>query len=627
MGLNKMKLKLSLQTKAVIVISILVILVSAVLTVFFIRQEEEIIRAQFKERGTALAGNLAYNCEYGILTGNKAALENLVEGVVNQPDVVYCRVKDAEGEMLAGKGVKGRVINISLLDKAEMKTLETPPVRDEYRIHHFTFAGNDYYDISFPVKSVVELGMAPGEEGLFPAEEKPGTRETRTIGTINVGLSLESANILMKKRQQMVLRIVAIIILLTSIIIALATKFALIPVQMLVNATRRISSGDLDFKVGIRSGDELGALADSFNKMAADLKKSTVSIEVLEAAQKRFEDISISAGDWIWEVDKEGKYTYSSPVVEKVLGYKPKEVFGKYFYDFFLPEDREENKKRAFEAFAKKETFRDFENRNVRKDGRVVILETTGIPILGGDGTLLGYRGIDRDITDRKKVEVSQRLATLGEMVSDMAHEVNNPLQIVSGRAQLLLMDTEDKNKEAAEALQIIQDQCARAKDIIQRMLQFSKPSKGVSEPHDIHKTIDFVVGLLEHQFSLIQIEIRKNYNVSPSLVKIDEKQIHEVIMNLLKNASEAMPNGGTIIISTAREGADLSINITDTGTGISEENIKKIFDPFFTTKEMGTGLGLSVCYGIIAAHSGELKFESKAGKGTTATILLPLAA
>ncbi len=125
----------------------------------------------------------------------------------------------------------------------------------------------------------------------------------------------------------------------------------------------------------------------------------------LHINEERFRDISENANEWIWEVDKDGKYTYVSPVVEKILGYKKDEILKKHFYDLFHPEDRKKLKKAAFEKFAQKKPFREFINRNMHKEGEVVWLSTSGVPILDEEGYLLGYRGADTDITERKLME------------------------------------------------------------------------------------------------------------------------------------------------------------------------------------------------------------------------------
>ncbi|MGB3242624.1 MAG: ATP-binding protein, partial [Candidatus Omnitrophota bacterium] len=227
------------------------------------------------------------------------------------------------------------------------------------------------------------------------------------------------------------------------------------------------------------------------------------------------------------------------------------------------------------------------------------------------------------------KLFQSEKLASLGRLVSDMAHEVNNPLQIISGRAQLALIELaeglEREKEEFKNNLTIIMDQCMRAKDIIQRLLSFSRPSRGEIKETDINESIEYVAKLVEHQFLLDKVKIVKKYSFSLPTAKVDEKQMHEVFMNLLKNAADAMPKGGKITIFTKPEGDKIRIDFKDTGSGISKDDMRKIFDPFFTTKEEGTGLGLSVCYGIVRSHGGELRYESEPGKGTTATIILPL--
>jgi len=153
----------------------------------------------------------------------------------------------------------------------------------------------------------------------------------------------------------------------------------------------------------------------------------------------------------------------------------------------------------------------------------------------------------------------------------------------------------------------------------------FAKPSKGVVKKIDINFSMENLAKLLEHQYSLANVKILREYAPSVPAIAMDEKQMHEVFMNLLNNSFDAMPKGGTITVKTSTEADNLRIDITDTGTGIPEEHMKKMFQPFFTTKEKGTGLGLPVCYGIIKVHGGELKLTSEAGKGTTATILLPI--
>ncbi len=229
-----------------------------------------------------------------------------------------------------------------------------------------------------------------------------------------------------------------------------------------------------------------------------------------------------------------------------------------------------------------------------------------------------------RNIADRKKIEESQRLVSLGKLVSSMAHEVNNPLMIISGRAQLSLADN-IQNPKIKQNLEIMVDQCKRARDIIQRLLMFSKPSKGKLKNCDINYAAEEVVTLIEHQFSLANITIKRNFTANLPLVLIDKSQIQETFLNFLYNARETIQDGGVITVNTKHVDDFVEIDFKDTGCGMDAETMRKVMDPFFTTKEHGTGLGLAVSYGTIKAHGGEIKFESAPGKGTTVKVTLPV--
>jgi len=217
----------------------------------------------------------------------------------------------------------------------------------------------------------------------------------------------------------------------------------------------------------------------------------------------------------------------------------------------------------------------------------------------------------------------SEKLASLGRLVSEVAHEVNNPLMVISGNAQLSLM-AEAGNEEIRSNLGVIIDECQRAKSIVQRLLKFSRPSKGVPKQVDINKSIEPVVSIVEQQFKLANVELKRCYAADLPLVAVDEQQMQEVFMNLMNNAKDAMPDGGCITIRTSLSDGFARIDFTDTGSGMTDEVKKNLFEPFFTTKEKGTGLGLAVCYGIIKAHNGTVTFESEVNKGTTITIFLP---
>ena len=191
-----------------------------------------------------------------------------------------------------------------------------------------------------------------------------------------------------------------------------------------------------------KTNEQLTAELARMSRQIAKLKKAKAELKRVEMElrkeQRRFNDVAENALEWFWEVNTHGKYTYASPAVEKILGYKAKEVLGKPFYELFHPEDREELKLAAFEAFALKDPFREFVNRNIHKNGSTVWLSTSGVPILDKKGNLLGYRGADIDITEFRKVEAEKIKAQAAAVAAQMA------LATIEGMIDIvLIMDLE----------------------------------------------------------------------------------------------------------------------------------------------------------------------------------------
>ena len=255
------------------------------------------------------------------------------------------------------------------------------------------------------------------------------------------------------------------------------------------------------------------------------------------------------------------------------------------------------------------------------RDGKAHVLFTAS-PIQR-DEDVIGYMVQAQDITQRKKVEESQRLAQLGRLLSDMAHEVNNPLMIISGRAELALLD-KSLNAKLKDSLKIILDQCFQAKDIIQRLLKYSRLGKVKLTPVDLKGTLDLIANILEHHFRMTEITLKIRMPERLPAIMGNEKQLQEVFMNIMRNSADAMPDGGAITVNVSHDGSSVKISISDTGEGMSKNVLDRIFEPFFTTKQKGTGLGLAVCHTIVQEHGGKLLYDSEEGKGTTATIHLP---
>jgi len=222
---------------------------------------------------------------------------------------------------------------------------------------------------------------------------------------------------------------------------------------------------------------------------------------------------------------------------------------------------------------------------------------------------------------------VSEKLASLGKMAAGVAHEINNPLTSILINSHLLL-ERPGRAADEVETLTLIADETTRCAGIVGGLLEFARQTPSQAAPTDINDVIERTLVLLEMQASVRNIRIERTLDRDLPAIEIDKNKIQQVFSNLAINACEAMPSGGTLAVSSlmSRDGTHIEITFTDTGVGISKENIPRLFDPFFTTKSFGTGLGLAVSYGIIRSRGGEILVRSEVGKGTEFTVRIPLA-
>jgi signal transduction histidine kinase/CheY-like chemotaxis protein len=220
----------------------------------------------------------------------------------------------------------------------------------------------------------------------------------------------------------------------------------------------------------------------------------------------------------------------------------------------------------------------------------------------------------------------SEKLASIGQLAAGVAHEINNPMGVILGFAQGILK-TLPKDNSLRKPLSTIERESLRCKRIVQNLLDFARHSESTPHLTNINELINTSCELVEHQISLQNVKLVKNYDPALPPIMTDPNQLQQVFINIMLNAYQAMPDGGTLHITTRTVGSELQVTFADMGTGIPPEKIQNIFDPFFTTKEVGegTGLGLSVSYGIVKAHGGNIGVESQVGKGTAFVIKLPL--
>ncbi len=234
----------------------------------------------------------------------------------------------------------------------------------------------------------------------------------------------------------------------------------------------------------------------------------------------------------------------------------------------------------------------------------------------------------DALVHHEKQMAHADRLASIGQLSSGIAHEINNPLGIIQGYTQLLLR-SETRGTQRYNDLSTILKHAKSCKAIVEDLLNFARRSKPTAEVVDIHEVINDALLFLEHRSNKAGVEISTGYAGDIPSMRIDEKKIKQVLINLVMNARQAVGENGWIAVQTSydRDAEQVCISVKDNGAGIEAKHLKRIFDPFFTTKPTGegTGLGLAVSYGIVKSHGGEIEVESTPGMGTEFRVLLPV--
>ena len=261
------------------------------------------------------------------------------------------------------------------------------------------------------------------------------------------------------------------------------------------------------------------------------------------------------------------------------------------------------------------------------------IFNVTTFPRFDKAGKCIGSIHVAKDMTEHKRMWdqliQSEKMSALGMMIAGIAHEINNPLSVVTGYTQSLLKEGTEKNRFE---LMKIQKHAERAANIVKQLLGFVRHESATKVHIDIHQVLEEVVSWFTHKLKLQNIRLVREYEKFPLVVNCNVNRVHQVFVNMFSNALDAMQSVGDgvgeLLIKTKKERNWVMVIFKDTGCGIPEENLKRIFDPFYTTKEVGkgTGLGLAICYKIIHEHGGNIHVASQVGEGTTFTVEFPLA-
>jgi len=367
-------------------------------------------------------------------------------------------------------------------------------------------------------------------------------------------------------------------------------------------------------------------------------------------ATQRYRELVESTTDWIWEVDHQGVYTFVSPGVTRLLGYQPDEVLGHTPFDFMPCEEAQRVQQIFQQQYASQQkAFDGLININLHKNGQQVILETSGIPINDADGNLQGYRGIDRDITQRVKIdqkllrakqEAEYASHAKSEFLSHMSHELRTPLNAILGFAQILEMNAHKFDQQHQQNIREIMHAGDHLLNLINDVLDLAKIESGRLDLHiesvDVCMLIKQCLSLIHGQarrrgIELVECQPQDAFACHDFHVVADLIRLKQVFLNILSNAVKYNRDNGHISVSLQPlDQQRLRIHFTDTGDGLSADELAQLFTPYHRLKAdskiEGAGIGLVITRQLIELMGGELSIESLPGEGSVFSVTLDMA-
>ncbi|MFD2740589.1 PAS domain S-box protein [Sulfitobacter aestuarii] len=384
---------------------------------------------------------------------------------------------------------------------------------------------------------------------------------------------------------------------------------------------------------------------DGFVKITRDFNEQRRTEEALRKSEERFRLLVKGVTDYaIYMLDPKGRVSSWNAGAERFKGYTEDEILGAHFSRFYPPEDREAGVPQRALATAAEEGRFEAEGWRLRKDGERFWAHVVIDPIYNDDGLLLGYTKITRDLTERKRaaealeqsqeqLHQAQKMEAIGQLTGGVAHDFNNLLSAVIGSLRIA-----QKRLKKGEDVDIFLDNAIEAAErgatLTQRLLAFARKQELKLAPTDIVASLSDMIELLQHTIGS-NLTIRTEFPAALAPVMTDPTQLELAVMNLVVNARDAMPEGGEITLRVdmvdmpESEERFVRLAIEDQGQGMDKATLDRAFEPFFTTKERGkgTGLGLPMVKGMVEQSGGRLFLHSQPGEGTTAEILLPVAA
>jgi PAS domain S-box-containing protein len=432
-----------------------------------------------------------------------------------------------------------------------------------------------------------------------------------------------------RQRFSLLFGLIAIVIIATTVVAI--NRLFLKPLGLIQKGTEAIGKGEFQYRVPVKSRDEIGILADNFNRMGQALQEKNEmlweQVRLLSRSQKEWHETFDSITDLIAVIDKEFNITRANRAFHEYVSISSYAEINKKCYEL-LGTCLRPDCPHVLSMESKKHI-----NYEIRDEKTGKVLDISYFPYYSQEGSFLWTILIAKDVTEKKETEMrlimNERLAALGQMASGIAHEINNPLATIRVCAEGMLKRVKKKELDPAamaDYLTVIEEEITRCKNITDNMLSFVRKTDG-KKNFNVNGALDKTLEMINFQGRLRDVEIVRNYQEEIPMLRRNEGDLRQVFLSIINNALDAMEEKGKLFIETGSRDNSLFIKIIDIGPGIPSSIIDKIFDPFFTTKaeKGGTGLGLSIANKIIKENNGKIDVSSTEGNGTMFMITIPI--
>jgi PAS domain S-box-containing protein len=597
-----------LQTRLILYSTLLITLLMVLVTFFVEKRQSEIIREEAKKRGMAVAKNLAAVSTNAILTYNYIVLEQNAEKAALEEDIVYVIIHDKEKKVAAYSQHDEKQGTVLTDDVSQGAVMASKPLIQS------AFYGEKkarILDIAIPVY----------------IKESP-----EKWGTIRIGLSLENmaGQILKTRLNLLLLGLLAIVLgALGSIVFS---RRITQPISKLVKRTISAAEGDLEQAIDIRTGDEIEELARNFNQMIQqiliDRNELESRLREITSLKAYNDNVLSSMTNGLMTIDLNRNIVTVNAMAEQILGKRREEITGLSLEEACA--DHHPLCQMMIETLSHEKGI--FHSELELKRGKGSLWLTTSTSLLtDGEGKKIGALAIFQDITEIKALEErlrqADRLAALGTLSAGLAHEIKNPLSAIKTFVQLLPKKVESLS--FMEKFNVtVPREIDRINQLVEDLLELTRKRVRPSVDIDVNRLILQIIDLHGEEMERRHIVFENHLNEALPPIHGDSETLYRVFSNLLINAIQAMPNGGSFDISSELDHFCSIVNITfkDTGVGMDEETLKSLFNPFFTTKDKGVGLGMALVRKIIEDHRGTIEVMSEKGIGTAFLLGLPVA-